>query len=149
VRCCRGNAGFGNLPRGFDAAGSRTQTLVSGDQPMKIAIVSDAVLGRQIILDATANNRAPISGLDIVGMTIKDVNRSALGEIVLSLESLESVALTERQSKWMDLTQTLIGGVRDLQRHAKVAIDEDPTRIPPGLLAVIGAMHKAIESSLS
>jgi hypothetical protein len=45
------------------------------------------------------------------------------------------------------LCHTLIGGVRDLQRHVKVTVEEDPTRLPPGLLAVIGAMHKAIKEA--
>jgi hypothetical protein len=43
------------------------------------------------------------------------------------------------------LAKTLIGGLRDLQRHVRVAVEEDATRIPPGLLAAIGAMHKAVE----
>ena len=47
------------------------------------------------------------------------------------------------------LCHTLIGGVRDLQRHVKVTVEEDPVRIPPGLLGVIGAMHKAIEAEKS
>lgn len=45
----------------------------------------------------------------------------------------------------LDKIELLRGGVADLQRHVKVAVDEDATRIPPGLLAVIGAMHKALK----
>jgi len=46
-----------------------------------------------------------------------------------------------------DLLATLVGGVTDLQRHVKVAIDGDPTRIPFGLLTVIGTMHWAIQDA--
>jgi hypothetical protein len=55
--------------------------------------------------------------------------------------------LTEHYRRAKELADILIGGVRDLQRHCKVAIEEDPTRIPPGVLAVIGGMHKAIEEA--
>jgi hypothetical protein len=52
----------------------------------KIVIVNDAVLGRQIIYDATKNERRPVGGNELVGMVVVDVNRNALGEIVLFLE---------------------------------------------------------------
>ena len=44
------------------------------------------------------------------------------------------------------LSDALVGGVRDLQRHIEVAVEEGKV-LPPGLLVVVGAMHKVIEES--
>jgi hypothetical protein len=52
----------------------------------KIVIYHDSILDRQIILDATKNERRPVGGHELVGMVVTDVNRNALGEIVLFLE---------------------------------------------------------------
>jgi len=52
----------------------------------KIVIVNDEVLGRQRIYDATKNDRREVGGHELVGMVVVDVNRNALGEIVLFVE---------------------------------------------------------------
>jgi len=51
--------------------------------------------------------------------------------------------------RWMEAAETergrvlqFRGYVADLQRHIRVAVEEDATRIPPGVLCVVGAMSK-------
>jgi len=51
----------------------------------KIIIYHDPDLDRQIVLDATKERR-PVGGHELVGMVVVDVNRNALGEIVLFME---------------------------------------------------------------
>ena len=52
----------------------------------KIVICHDDTIDRQIIFEVAKPTRQPVGGHELIGMVVVDVNRNALGEIVLFLE---------------------------------------------------------------